>query len=153
MARTPDEVTAAVDRSTNPEVAKQKIWEASRYLVAVKIAHSQTTVTQDGYFKGHHVIPGPRCNPNLQPRLRQQDFNILENIHGITITNYETTDGATDDIGQAMYRPMDDAEANEYEQVILKDRVKNMAKDQAEAFVKKVMEFANGNNKSKGVPS
>lgn len=123
MAKTTDEITRFVNNAGGfaaQEATKQKLWENSRYLVAANIAHSQTSVTKDGYFKGHHVIPGPKCDPTLQPRLRVQDYNILENVHGITLTNYETTDGSSDDIGQALYRIMDNDEADHYEAVLRK---------------------------------
>ena len=130
---TSEQITAKVNAQADPAGYEYKLWLSARYLVAQKAASPEYTDTKDGYYKGHHVIPGPKADPTLSPKLKEQDWSIIKHKHYIRFVDVKTTQNATNDIGRAIYTRMDNAQADEYE--------------------KKLRDLRNGGKKSKGVSS
>lgn len=112
---TSGQITKAVQNKTNPYEAEKKLWMNARYLVAQKPASASSTVTKSGFYKGCHVVPGPKANPNVSGVLKVQEYDIVKHTYFIRFTDNITTDNAESSIGQAIYTIMDNGQADEYE--------------------------------------
>lgn len=119
---TPDILTSKINNSANPDEIKQKIWESCRYLMTVTRPVLDFDETNDEYYKGHKVIPGPRADGDLVAKLDENDLDILENQYFIRFWNNATSDNAGDDIAQGLFGVMDKNEADDYERILREQR-------------------------------
>lgn len=115
---TSTQITAKINNTSDPQKAEQALWNSTRYLVAQKPASPDSEVTKDGYYKGCHVIPGPKANPKLSPILKEADWSIIKHRHFIRFVDTKTTQNADSTIGRAEYTRMDKQQADEYERVL-----------------------------------
>lgn len=112
---TSEQITAAVNAKADPAQYEYKLWKNTRYLVAQKAASPDYSGTKDGYYKGYHVIPGPKADPKLSSILKEQDWLTLKNKYYIRFLDVKTTQNADNSIGRALYTRMDKTQADEYE--------------------------------------
>lgn len=125
---TSEQLTAAVNSKADPIAYEYKLWKSTRYLVAQKAASPDYSGTKDGYYNGHHVIPGPKADPQLSSILKEQDWETLKNRYYIRFLDVQTTQNADNSIGRSNYTRMDKAQADEYEAVLRKKRNGNKPK-------------------------
>ena len=120
-------ITATVLAHPNPLEHRKTIWEQTRYLVAQKQVTETYTETNESYYQGRAVIPGPKADFNLCPAMANMDVEHIESSFGITFIDYATTEGADQDVVSAPFGIMSKAEANDFEKQ-LRD-LKNPPKD------------------------
>lgn len=117
---TSGQLTERLSHSNNVDADKQKMFENTRYFVAQRPATNSFIDTIEGYYKGHKVIPGPKANPKLSPILNVRDIRILESRYFIRFVDDQVTNGADDELKEALFTIMTDTEADEYEDVLRK---------------------------------
>ena len=127
---TSTQITNKILSSANPRVAEQLIWEKTRYLVAQIPASQDSDVTQQGYYKGRVVIPGPKANPEVSEVLMDTDLQTLKDNYFIRFTDNNTTSSAEESVVRALYTIMSDSEASEYEDVLYKVHGKKRSNDE-----------------------
>lgn len=117
---TSGQLTERLRHSQNVVADKQKLFDNTRYFVAQRPASNDFSDTIEGYYKGHAVIPGPKADPKLTPILNVWDIRILESQYFIRFVDDQVTAGADDELKEALFTIMTDAEADEYEKELRK---------------------------------
>lgn len=112
---TSGQLTQRLRHSNNVTADKQQLFENTRYFVAQRPSSDSFTETIEGYYKGYKVIPGPKADPRLSPILNVWDIRILEAQYFIRFVDDQVTAGADDELKEALFTIMTDAEADEYE--------------------------------------
>lgn len=113
-------ITAQILQHPEPLAYANKIWSSTRYLVAQKPKTEDFSGTDESHYNGYAVIPGPKANPNLVPMLEEQNLDVLMQQYGITFIDFQTTAGADQDVVEAPYTVMSNAEADDYERQLAK---------------------------------
>jgi len=111
---TSSQITKMLLESPNPLEAEKKIWENSRYLIAQFPAYKGDNTTANGYYNGHVVVPGPRAH-RLAGSLSGGDWSYIKSVYRSRFVDNNTTDGADEEIRRALFRPMTNNEADDYE--------------------------------------
>lgn len=117
-------ITAQCLAMPNPAEAEELIWQNARYLIAQRLATPDFQVTDEQHYRGYKVLPAPKADPELCPRLGELNLQVLKNVHGIRFTDNHTTAGADYDIVMANYGIMTDDEADDYERFLRKNSAK-----------------------------
>lgn len=118
------QLTNRVNAQPNPAEAELALWLQTRYLVAQTPAED-SDYTGDGWYKGRIVVPAPKAA--VGSRMANYDLELVKNTHYIRMIDSRTTQGADASVGRALYVPMTNAEADEYEaqlRIILGIKVK-----------------------------
>jgi len=119
---TSGQLTERLRHSMNVLADKQKILDSTRYFVAQKVASNDFSDTIDGFYKGHRVIPGPKADPSVSAYLNVRDIRFLESQYYIRFVDNKTTEDADEDVRAALFVPMTDREADDYEDHLRKLR-------------------------------
>jgi len=106
-------ITQMIIQSSNPEETKQQIWDQSRYLISQKPSVATNSFTGDGWYEGCTVIPAPLAK--VGSRQFSEDLATLEATQYIRFVDSNATDGADDEVREALFRPMTNTEADSYE--------------------------------------
>lgn len=125
---TSGQLTQRLRHSNNVTADKQQLFENTRYFVAQRPSSDSFTDTIEGYYKGYKVIPGPKADPRLSPILNVWDIKILEAQYFIRFVDDQVTAGADDELKEALFTIMTDAEADEYEAELRKIQLEERKK-------------------------
>lgn len=108
------QITRKVLAQADPKAAEYNIWKRTRYFIAQEVAWDGDTTTMSGYYHGHTVVPGPKAH-RLAGVVANNDYHTFRNVYYIRFIDNATTDGADDMVRRAVYRPMTNQEADDYE--------------------------------------
>ena len=112
----------------DPEKAELELWAKTRYLVAQRVTtDTHADVTNDMFYNGRAVIPGPLADQSLTGLLANDDLAILKARHSIQFIDFQTTAGAGQEIVEAHYTIMSNPEADDYERQLRKQQAKENA--------------------------
>jgi hypothetical protein len=106
-------ITEIILNSATPEATKQEIWMQTRYLIAQRPSVAEVDFTGDGWYEGKTVIPAPKAK--VGAKQFTTDLKVLEQQQYIRFIDSNVTDGADNEIKEALFRPMTNAEADAYE--------------------------------------
>ena len=108
------QLTQLVLSSPNPMLTHEQLIAKTRYWIAHSPASTSNNVTNEQYYNGARVIPGPLADETLVAKLDNYSPAILK-MQGINFIDHPGTSMADAKITMAAFAIMGDAQADDYE--------------------------------------